>query len=49
MRAKCPWREGESGSSTSSDINSPDEVGPPEVYAWLHYEPVPTREDMARR
>ena len=30
------------------DINSPDEVGPPEVYAWLHYEPVPTREDMAK-
>ena len=30
------------------DINSPDEIGPPEVYAWLHYEPVPTREDMAK-
>ena len=30
------------------DINSPDEVGPPEVYAWLHYEPVPTREDLAK-
>ncbi|MFN8031796.1 MAG: thioesterase family protein [Mycobacterium sp.] len=30
------------------DINSPDEVGPPEVYAWLHYEPVPTRDDLAK-
>lgn len=30
------------------DINSPDEVGPPEVYAWLHYEPIPTRDDLAR-
>ena len=30
------------------DINSPDEVGPPEVYAWLHYEPIPTREEMAK-
>ena len=23
------------------DVNSPDEVGPPELYAWLHYDPVP--------
>jgi acyl-CoA thioesterase-2 len=30
------------------DINSPDEVGPPEVYAWLHYEPVPARDDLAK-
>ncbi|MCB0942780.1 MAG: thioesterase family protein [Mycobacterium sp.] len=30
------------------DINSPDEIGPPEVYAWLHYEPIPTREEMAK-
>ncbi len=30
------------------DINSPDEVGPPEVYAWLHYEPIPTRDDLAK-
>lgn len=30
------------------DINSPDEVGPPEVYAWLHYEPIPAREDLAK-
>ncbi|PRC52129.1 acyl-CoA thioesterase II, partial [Mycobacterium sp. ITM-2017-0098] len=20
------------------DVNSPDEVGPPELYAWLHYD-----------
>jgi len=25
-----------------------DEVGPPELYAWLHYEPVPTRDDLAK-
>lgn len=30
------------------DINSPDELGPPEVYAWLHYDPVPTRDDLAK-
>jgi acyl-CoA thioesterase II len=30
------------------DINSPDEVGPPEVYAWVHYEPIPTRDDLAK-
>lgn len=30
------------------DINSPEEVGPPEVYAWLRYEPVPTRDDLAK-
>jgi len=30
------------------DINSPDEVGPPEVYAWLHYEPIPERDDLAK-
>jgi len=30
------------------DINSPDEVGPPEVYAWLHYEPIPARDDLAK-
>ena len=23
------------------DVNSPDEVGPPELYAWLHYDPIP--------
>lgn len=30
------------------DINSPDELGPPEVYAWLHYDPVPARDDLAK-
>jgi hypothetical protein len=25
------------------DVNSPDEVGPPELYAWLHYDPDPRR------
>lgn len=30
------------------DVNSPDEVGPPELHAWLHYDPVPTRKDLAK-
>ena len=30
------------------DINSPHEVGPPELYAWLHYDPIPTRDDLAK-
>ena len=30
------------------DVNSPDEVGPPELYAWLHYDPIPTRNDLAK-
>ncbi len=30
------------------DVNSPDEVGPPELYAWLHYHPIPTRDDLAK-
>ena len=30
------------------DVNSPDEVGPPELHAWLHYEPVPARDDLAK-
>jgi acyl-CoA thioesterase-2 len=30
------------------DVNSPDEVGPPEIYAWLHYDPIPTRDDLAK-
>jgi acyl-CoA thioesterase II len=30
------------------DVNSPDEVGPPELYAWLHYEPIPQRDDLAK-
>lgn len=30
------------------DVNSPDEVGPPELHAWLHYDPIPAREDLAK-
>jgi acyl-CoA thioesterase II len=30
------------------DVNSPDEVGPPELYAWLHYDPIPERADLAK-
>jgi acyl-CoA thioesterase-2 len=30
------------------DVNSPDEVGPPELYAWLRYEPIPGRDDLAK-
>src|SRR5882757_2620221 len=30
------------------DVNSPDEVGPPELYAWLHYDPIPTRDALAK-
>lgn len=30
------------------DVNSPDEVGPPELHAWLHYDPIPEREDLAK-
>ena len=30
------------------DVNSPDEVGPPELYAWLHYDPIPKRDDLAK-
>lgn len=30
------------------DVNSPDEVGPPELHAWLRYDPVPTRDDLAK-
>jgi acyl-CoA thioesterase II len=30
------------------DVTSPDEVGPPELYAWLHYDPIPTRDDLAK-
>lgn len=31
-----------------ADVNSPDEVGPPELYAWLHYDPIPQRDDLAK-
>ena len=30
------------------DVNSPDEVGPPELYAWLHYDPIPARDDLSK-
>jgi acyl-CoA thioesterase II len=30
------------------DVNSPDEVGPPELFAWLHYDPIPERADLAK-
>ncbi|WP_263992618.1 acyl-CoA thioesterase [Mycolicibacterium madagascariense] len=30
------------------DVNSPDEVGPPELYAWLHYDPIPERPEVAK-
>ena len=30
------------------DVNSPDEVGPPELHAWLHYDPIPARADLAK-
>lgn len=30
------------------DVNSPDEVGPPELHAWLRYDPIPTRDDLAK-
>jgi acyl-CoA thioesterase II len=31
-----------------ADVNSPDEGGPPELYAWLHYDPIPDRDDLAK-
>lgn len=30
------------------DVNSPDEVGPPELYAWLRYDPIPDRDELAK-
>ncbi|BBX26306.1 acyl-CoA thioesterase [Mycolicibacterium alvei] len=30
------------------DVNSPDEVGPPELHAWLRYDPIPERDDLAK-
>ncbi len=30
------------------DVNSPDEVGPPELYAWLYYDPIPARDELAK-
>ncbi|MBJ7337232.1 acyl-CoA thioesterase domain-containing protein [Mycolicibacterium sp.] len=31
-----------------TDINSPDEFGPPELFAWLHYEEVPRRDELRK-
>jgi acyl-CoA thioesterase-2 len=31
-----------------ADPNDPDEVGPPRIEAWLHYDEVPERDDLAR-
>ncbi|MFW0787250.1 acyl-CoA thioesterase domain-containing protein [Gordonia sp. CPCC 206044] len=31
-----------------AEVNSPDEVGPPELHAWLKYDPVPERDDLAK-
>ncbi|MEV0710489.1 acyl-CoA thioesterase [Nocardia aurea] len=31
-----------------ADVNDPDEVGPPELHAWLHYDPIPDRDDLAK-
>lgn len=30
------------------DVNDPDEVGPAELYAWLRYNPIPVRNDLAK-
>jgi acyl-CoA thioesterase II len=30
------------------DVNSPDEVGPPELHAWLHYDLIPSRDELAK-
>ncbi|OMC03908.1 acyl-CoA thioesterase II [Mycobacterium sp. NS-7484] len=30
------------------DVNSPGEVGPPELHAWLRYDPIPARDDLAK-
>ncbi|WP_410506846.1 acyl-CoA thioesterase [[Mycobacterium] appelbergii] len=30
------------------DADSPEEVGPPELYAWLHYDPIPARDELAK-
>jgi len=31
-----------------ADPNDPDDVGPPEIDAWLHYDVVPDRDDLAK-
>jgi acyl-CoA thioesterase II len=30
------------------DVNSPDEIGPPELHAWLHYDPIPGRDESVK-
>lgn len=30
------------------DVNSPDEVGPPELYAWVHYDRTPDRDELSK-
>jgi acyl-CoA thioesterase len=30
------------------DPNDPDEVGPPRLEAWLHYDPIPVRDELKR-
>lgn len=30
------------------DVNSPEEVGPPELFAWLRCDPIPDRDDLAK-
>jgi acyl-CoA thioesterase-2 len=30
------------------DVNSPDEVGPPELHAWVHYDPIPQRPELKK-
>ena len=30
------------------DVNSPDEVGPPELFAWVHYDQIPARDDLRK-
>ncbi|MBH0778475.1 acyl-CoA thioesterase [Nocardia bovistercoris] len=31
-----------------ADVNDPDEVGPPILHAWLGYDPIPERDDLAK-
>ncbi|MET9214079.1 MULTISPECIES: acyl-CoA thioesterase [unclassified Nocardia] len=31
-----------------ADVNDPAELGPPELHAWVRYDPVPERDDLAR-
>ncbi|MEV0685454.1 acyl-CoA thioesterase domain-containing protein [Nocardia sp. NPDC050378] len=31
-----------------ADVNHPDEVGPPELHAWVRYNQIPERDDLAK-